>query len=74
MQAAHPDPRTTKARLNAQTRWHGPDDPRTIDARRDHAAAKLETYVREIVAAAPPLSERQRNRLAVLLLAGGDAA
>lgn len=41
------------------------------DARRDLAEAKIVNYVEKIVAAAPPLSDEQRDRIAALLRAGG---
>lgn len=66
-----------RARLAAKTR-HNPDGDHT-EARRDLAAANLEAYVRRVVATAPPLTNEQRERLAVLLTGGrtpngGDAA
>lgn len=40
-------------------------DPAAVEeARRNFAAAKLETYIARIVAEAPPLTEGQRERLA----------
>lgn len=45
---------------------------RVEDARRDLAAAKLEQYITDVVAAAPPLSAEQRERLALLLTPGGS--
>ena len=43
-------------------------------ATRDLAAAKLEDYIRRTVEAAPPLTEDQRDRLALLLRGGGANA
>lgn len=40
-------------------------------ARRDLAAAKLEEYIQRVVDAAPPLTDAQRERLALLLNPGG---
>lgn len=37
------------------------------DARRNHAAAKLEEYVQKVVADWPPLTDEQRARVAALL-------
>ena len=48
------------------------DPQRVAETSRDHAAAKLEVFIREVVAAAPPLRPEQRERL-VQLLRGGDA-
>lgn len=61
-----------RARLAALLRHKSPDAPEIEEARRDLRAARLEKIVRETVAAAPPLTDEQRRRLAVLLL-GGDA-
>ena len=64
-------------------------DPRVTDARRELAEAKIHAYIAETVAAAPPLTAEQRQRLTALLrpdaatpaarpvarpLGGGDAA
>lgn len=43
-------------------------------ARRDLAAAKIESYVAKVVAEAPPLSPEQRDRLAMLFRPSGGAA
>ena len=62
-----------RARIAALTRHH-PDD---LDAaRRDLAAANIESYIRRTVDAAPALTDDQRDRLAVLLRrpTGGGAA
>lgn len=46
-------------------------DPELIvEARRNHAAAKLAAYVAQVVAEAPPLSPEQRDRIAALLRGG----
>jgi hypothetical protein len=44
-------------------------EERVADARRELAVAKLEAYIAAVVAAAPPLSEDQKQRLALLLRA-----
>ena len=41
-------------------------------AKRDHAAAKLEDYIARVVDAAPPLTVEQRDRLAALLRGGAS--
>lgn len=56
-----------RARLAALTRHRPPSDPAIVDAGRDLAAANLAGYISRIVAAAPPLSDEQRDRLALLL-------
>jgi hypothetical protein len=49
---------------------HRPDSQELEDARRDLAEAKLADAIRKVVAAAPPLTAEQRNRLATLLMGG----
>lgn len=63
-----------RSRLNALQRYRPVDDPVVDDARRDLRAARLEDYIARTVAAAPPLTTEQRDRLAALLRPGGDAA
>lgn len=49
---------------------HRPEEPsreRLIEARRALAVAKLESYIAAVVAAAPPLTDDQRSRLALVL-------
>ncbi|GAA3626054.1 hypothetical protein GCM10022200_05510 [Microbacterium awajiense] len=43
-----------------------------IEARRNHAAVKLEDYITRVVAEAPPLTTAQRERLAALLTGGAQ--
>lgn len=64
---------TTRNRLVALERWHGPNDPRTIEARQVHKANELEEHIRRVVDAAPPLTAEQRDRLATLLRGGSVA-
>jgi hypothetical protein len=52
--------------LAAHKHWHGADAPETTDARRDLAAAKLAAYIRKTVAAAPPLTHKQADELALI--------
>jgi hypothetical protein len=51
------------------------DEAAQTEARRDYAAEKLADYIRRTVDEAPPLSDEQRARLALLLrpTAGGGA-
>jgi hypothetical protein len=58
-----PSLRQAVARTGAGSRW-GSDDE---DARRDLATEQIAAYVDRIVAAAPPLTAEQRNRLTSLL-------
>ena len=62
-----------RARLANHHRYK-PDQDDT-DLRRNYAAARVEDYVRRTVAAAPPLTDEQRARIAAALLpADGDLA
>ncbi len=62
-----------RSRLAAHSRYR-PEDTETADSlRRDLRAARAEDYIKKLVAEAPPLSETQRDRLA-LLLRGGTSA
>ena len=65
----------TKARSNvANTIRLHPDDAEAIaEARRLLKAARAEDYIRKLVDSAPPLSEAQRDKLAVLLRGGAPA-
>ncbi len=56
-----------RARVASLTRSRSADDPALLAARRDLRAARAEEYIRELVAAAPPLTLEQRDRLALLL-------
>jgi hypothetical protein len=58
-----PSLRQAVARTGAASRW-GHDDQ---DARRDLATEQIATYIDRIVAAAPPLTAEQRDRLSTLL-------
>lgn len=67
-----PDPvRVASARLAYYSRQDGRGDPAKVSvARRDMAAAKLERHIQEVVDAAPPLTQQQREHLASLLTGG----
>ena len=56
-----------RARVAALSRDRAANDPDLLDARRNLRAARLEEYIARTVAAAPPLTEAQRSRLALLL-------
>lgn len=62
-----PQSRSARSRLARSAQSHGPDAAETTDARRDFAAARLDDYIRDTLAKAPPLSDEQRTRLAELL-------
>ena len=63
--------RAASVRIAAVERWHGPDDPRLPELRRDLRAAEAEDYIARLVAAAPPLTDKQRAHLAALLRPSG---
>ncbi len=71
-----PSVRSLQGKCAAARRW---DLPNKDDLVREYAAARLEDYIRRIVADAPPLSTAQRDRLSLLLrpiptASSGDAA
>ena len=66
----HPKVAKTRSAVGVAARR---GDPLAVsEARREHAAAKLEDYIERTVAAAPPLSPAVQDRLC-LLLRGGSA-
>lgn len=71
---AGPERRRIVAQLGALKR-HDPEAD-TTDLRTELKAAKLADYIRDLVNSAPPLTDEQRERLALLLRGGGqrDAA
>lgn len=56
-----------RARMAALARHRKPDDPALSDARRDFAAERLTEAVRRVVATAPPLTAKQRDKITALL-------
>lgn len=60
-----------RGRVASLTRSRPADDPQLIEARRDLAAAKLDAYVKRVLAEAPPLTDAQRDRIAALLRPAG---
>lgn len=65
--------RSARGALGAAVRHHG-DDAEAVDAARQQLkAATAEDYIRRLVDGAPPLTDSQRSRLAVLLLNGRAA-
>lgn len=64
----HPKIAKTRSRVGVAYRT---GDPHAIaEASRDHAAAKLEAFIESTLAAAPPLTDEQRDKLALLLRTG----
>ncbi len=72
MAAKDPTSRRLSSRIAATTRHHPNAD--TTELRRDLRAARAEDYIRRIVDQAPPLTPEQRDRLALLLRGGSNAA
>ena len=64
--------RTARARIAALKRHH-PNDQETVELARDFKAERLVEYVQRVLDSAPPLTQTQREKLA-LLLRGGDAS
>ena len=58
---------TARAQLGSVARRHRDDPQRIAEARRELAVAKIADFIESVVDSAPPLSEAQRDRLAVLL-------
>lgn len=54
-----------RSRIGVATRRGTPED--VAEARRDYRAVKLEAHIREVVNAAPPLTDEQADRLAALI-------
>ena len=67
-----PKQRQARARVAAHKRHH-PNDHETVELARDFKAERLAEYVQRVVDSAPPLTQTQRDKLA-LLLRGGDAS
>jgi len=59
--------RSSRARVASLTRSRCADDPELLDARRDLRAERLAEYIKNTVETAPPLTQEQRDRLALLL-------
>lgn len=61
-------PREATSRLGAAVRYHGPDSPQAVDARRDLAAAKISASIDSaLIAAAAPLKTEHAAALAARL-------
>ncbi len=61
---------SSRARIAAHRRNH-PHEPVPQELYRDLRAARAAEYIEKLVADAPPLTAEQRDRLALLLRAGG---
>lgn len=56
-----------RAKVAALSRSRTADDPDLVQARERLRVARFEEHVRKLVESAPPLSDGQRSRLAVLI-------
>ena len=56
-----------RAKVASLTRSRRPDDPDLIAARANLKYERLADHIARVVAAAPPLTPEQRDKLAVLL-------
>lgn len=65
-------PLQLRGRVAALTRSRSHDDPELVESRQLLAAAKLEQYIAQVVADAPPLTPAQRDRLSLLLRGGAE--
>jgi hypothetical protein len=59
-----------RGRVNALQRYRAPDDPELLQARGELKTARAEDYIRKLVDKWPPLTQAQRERLALLLHPG----
>jgi len=65
---SRPSPQSVTCRIAATLRHH--PDADVTDLRRELHAAKIEKYVTELAEKFPPLTEAQRERLALLIKRG----
>lgn len=65
--------RQLRGRIAGLSRVRPTNDPELVDARRDLTAVRLQDHITETLAAAPPLTDDQRARLAGLFAGGGHA-
>jgi hypothetical protein len=72
MPSQDPEVLTLSGTIGAHERHHPGRD--LSELRRDLQVAKLADHVRQVVDAAPPLTDAQRIKIAALLLRGGDGA
>ena len=72
--STHKPRRSLAGQIAITERWHGPDDPRVGDLRRDLRAQQLEEHIRRVVDEMPPLTPEQLSKLSALLAPGIAAA
>lgn len=74
MPTLSPDGRRARARLaSLHARADRVPAEAIVDARREYEAQALADHIARVVDAAPPLTNEQREKLAVLLRGGGFA-
>lgn len=56
-----------RSKLARLSKTHAPDSAQILAARRDLRAARAADYISKLVEAAPPLTDQQLDRLAMLL-------
>jgi hypothetical protein len=69
-------PRTwteARSRLGNAVQKHGKNSPQAAQARAEFRALKLEDHVRQALAEGPPMSDKQLQNIARILLSGGAA-
>ena len=66
------DTRKLQGEFAAHSRWRPQAD--ATELRRALAASRLADYITRVVDSAPPLTNEQRDRLALLLRGGSNAA
>lgn len=69
-----PEQRKLRAQIAAKARRRPPDDPELVADRRAFEASRFADHIEQLLAAAPPLTDGQRARLAVLLRPARDPA
>jgi hypothetical protein len=67
MAARTPARRSASSRMSALSRSRSDDDPVLVEARQALRVAGLSEYIQRVVDTAPPLTQAQRDKLALLL-------
>jgi hypothetical protein len=62
-----------RQRIAVEHRKRNPDPDVIADLQRQRAVVRVEQFAAEVFAAAPPLTDGQRQHLARVMLKGGDA-
>lgn len=61
-----------RQRIAVEHRKRNPDPDVIADLQRQRAVVRVKAFAAEVFAAAPPLTDEQRQHLADLMLGGGD--